>query len=62
MLIFANKHFSLMITKSIVVESHGDINSISYEIIMKTFKHLRMLEFCCRCIWFIESRFIYKKY
>ncbi|MFA5639938.1 MAG: 4-hydroxythreonine-4-phosphate dehydrogenase PdxA [Bacteroidales bacterium] len=41
-----------MINKSIVVGiTHGDINSISYEIIMKTFKDLRMLEFCCPVVY-----------
>jgi 4-hydroxythreonine-4-phosphate dehydrogenase len=41
-----------MINKSIVVGiTHGDINSISYEIIMKTFKDPRMLEFCCPVVY-----------
>ncbi|MFA7401968.1 MAG: 4-hydroxythreonine-4-phosphate dehydrogenase PdxA [Bacteroidales bacterium] len=41
-----------MINKSIVVGiTHGDINSISYELIMKTFKDQRMMEFCCPVVY-----------
>ncbi len=41
-----------MINKSIVIGiTHGDVNSISYEIIMKTFNDQRIMELCCPIVY-----------